>query len=122
MLCSVSNLEVLRADEIQNTDIDRNSRPWICLGWKELDLQVMVMTRSLDSESTFLAPLSALKRLEKVCSFSPRKSSPICFGRRPGSVEESLSMEFTRFLHAALWKEGNMVDNGALAASVDMAR
>ncbi|KAG0043068.1 hypothetical protein BGZ83_011879 [Gryganskiella cystojenkinii] len=71
ILCSITSLEVFRADYLRGSNLERDRRSWVCLGLKELSLGFVRRTRR--GQCLFLDQLSRLSLLEVL---NLHKSSP----------------------------------------------
>lgn len=64
MLCSLPSLEVFEGDEIADTDILENDRPWICTKLKELSLTFTPVAKS--NQKDIASRIARLNKLQKL--------------------------------------------------------
>ncbi|GJJ72154.1 hypothetical protein EMPS_04511 [Entomortierella parvispora] len=72
ILGSMPNLEVLEAGTILDTHLQRDSRPWVCKGLKELTFNIVLTSRAT-TQSMVLSRLSELTQLEALELFGPNQ-------------------------------------------------
>lgn len=74
ILGSLPNLEVLEAGKLQDTDLQEDTRPWVCKNLRELTLNLVLTSRST-TQPMVLSRLSEMTNLEKLELRGSKQSS-----------------------------------------------